>query len=201
MMAAPIQQRMAVACVMPAYRLLYLLFLCVWLILAATPLAAQEFEVEGVQTRIIDGVYHLDTRVDYPLNDKVLETLDSGVPLTFELEIEVLRPRAWLWNETVYTLHQFYRLEYHALTRQYLVTNLNSNVQYSYPTQQTAVYAMGVINNLPMIDARLLKHGVSYSARIRARLSLDELPSPLRFWAYLSDQWRLTSEWYEWLLQ
>jgi hypothetical protein len=168
---------------------------------APASVLGQDFIVESADTSVVDGIYQLTTRIDYTLNEKVLEALDGGVPITFELEIEVMHARAWMWDETVYTLSQYYRLEYHALTRQYLVTNVNSNVQYSYPTQQIALYAMGVVNELPMIDAHLLDEGGSYKARLRARLALKTLPSPLRFWAYLSPEWRLTSEWHVWPLQ
>lgn len=177
-----------------------LLLLC--LVCVGSPHAkAQDFLIESADTRIVEGVYRLNTRIDYSLNEEVLQALDSGVPITFVLEIEVLRPREWMWDETVYSQQQRYRLEYHALTKQYLVTNLDSNIQYSYPTKQTALYATGIINDLPMVELSHLEPGESYTARLRARLALDTLPSPLRFWAYLSSEWRQTSRWHTWLLQ
>lgn len=177
-----------------------LLLLCLMSV-GPLPAVAQGFLVESADTQVVDGIYRLNTRIDYTLNAEILQALDSGVPITFALEIEVLLPREWVWDETVYSRQQRYRLEYHALTRQYLVTNLESNIQYSYPTKQTALYAMGVVNDLPMVELDNLEPGRSYTARLRARLVLNTLPSPLRFWAYLSREWRQTSQWHTWSLQ
>ena len=124
----------------------------------------------------------------------------AGVPLTIKLEIEIMRPREWLWDETFTTLKQRYQLQYHALTQQYLVKNLNSDIQYNYPTRQGSLEALGEISDLPLLDKRLLDSDVHYTARLRADLDVEWLPGPLRLLTYLSPQWRLQSEWYTWPL-
>ena len=105
-----------------------------------------------------------------------------------------------MWNDTVATLNQKYRLAYHALTKQYVVTNLNTQVQHAHTNRINALNAMGDIKDLPLIDKRLLKDGEKYQARVRAQLLINELPTPMRPWAYFSGQWRLVSEWYTWPL-
>ena len=162
---------------------------------------AERFVVQRAETSVVNDVYVLNAEIDYRFNDEVLEALENGVPLTLEVDIEILRPRQWMWNETFTSLRQRYRLLYHALTQQYLVKNINSDIQYNFPTQQAAITALGTITDLPLLDKRLLEPGEQYLARMRANLDLESLPTPLRLLAYLSPQWHLDSEWFTWPLQ
>lgn len=160
-----------------------------------------KLSVQGGAVRLMDEVYVLDAEVDYQFSAPVLEALENGVPLVVELQIEVTRHRTWLWNEQQTRLAQRYQLSYHALTEQYLVKNLNSAVQQNLPSAEAAIDVLGQVTNLPLLDKRLLDADENYTVRLRAQLNLDALPTPLRLPAYLSPQWRLTSEWYTWPLQ
>ena len=159
------------------------------------------FSVIRADTQLRDEVYYLDAELSLRLSGAVIEALESGVPITVALHIEVVNPRAWWWDETVYSLNQRYRLKFHALTRQYVLTNLNSGVQTTHPTRVAAVLALASITELPILDRSALRVGVAYQARLRVRLSAETLPSPLRVWAYLSSDWDLVSDWYQWPLQ
>lgn len=161
---------------------------------------AAGFEVIGASTRLEGGVYRLNARLEYHFSGAALEALENGVPLTIEVEMEVRRRRPWLWDETVYALAQRFRLEYHALSRQYLVNNLNSGERRGFPTRAAAVRFMGQINDFPFLDKGLLVSGERYEAALRVRLDIEALPAPLRLFAYLSDDWRLASEWRTWPL-
>lgn len=181
------------------------LWLAAWasaVLLVLVPLAqAAGFSVADAATELRDEVYYLNADLDLYLSDAVIEAVESGVPITLELQIEVVSPRDWWWDETVYSLSQRYRLKFHALTRQYVLTNLNSKVQHTYPTRIAAMAALGSIHDLPILDRSALKVGLDYRGRLRVRLALESLPSPLRVWAYLSSDWDLVSDWYRWQLQ
>lgn len=161
---------------------------------------AAGFRVIDAQTRLVEGVYRLDAKIVYDFSQATLDALNSGVPLTISLEIEVLRKRDWLWDETVAELQQRFRLEYHALARQYLITNLNSGEFKSFPTRDTALEFLGNIRDFPLLDRSLLNDNEPYYAQIRTALDIEALPTPLRIVAYLSGDWRLSSEWYAWPL-
>ena len=105
-----------------------------------------------------------------------------------------------MWDETVYSLVQRFRLEYHALSRQYLVHNLNSGERRNFSTRPAALRFMGRIHEFPLLDRSLLAPDRRYEGALRAQLALDTLPTPLRLFAYLSEDWQLTSEWYTWPL-
>ncbi len=159
------------------------------------------FNVRAAHTRLVDDVYLLYAQIHYHLSPPVREALDNGLPLTLEIQVEVLRDYFGVYDYAVATLSQRFRIQYHALSRQYLVKNLNSSSQYNHSSLSSALAALGSISELPILDRRLLKAGTYYSARVRSRLDIEALPTPLRLSAYLNSDWRQTSEWYSWPLQ
>lgn len=160
-----------------------------------------QFVVQSGGVRLVDEVYLLDARIHYQFSRPVLEALENGVPLVIDLQIELRRQRDLLWDAQQARLSQRYQLSYHVLTEQYLVKNLNSAVQQSLTQAEEAMEALGNIEGLPLIDKRLLEEGETYEVRLRPRLDIDELPTPMRLPAYFSAQWRLPGEWVTWPLQ
>jgi hypothetical protein len=180
----------------PVLRLLALLIGLLWVISGR----AASFEVSSAATKLDSGIYRLSAQIEYRLSNAALDALQNGVPLTVEIEMEVRRQRPWLWDETVYALAQRFQLEYHTLSRQYLVTNLNSGERRGFPTRAAALRFMGRISDFPLLDRSLLLASERYEGALRARLDLETLPAPLRLFAYLSEDWRLSSDWYTWPL-
>ncbi len=179
-------------------RLCWLALLAIWLV--APVAGAAGFEVVSAATRLEGDVYRLNAQIQYRFSEATREALQNGVPLTIALDMEVRRRRSWAWDETVYALAQRFRLEYHSLSRQYLVSNLNSGERRAFPTLEGALRYMGQITDFPLLDKGLLDSKERYEGALRARLDLDALPTPLRLFAYISDDWRLSSEWRTWRL-
>lgn len=182
------------------------LLLCLLLCLAATTVRADtvrdsSFEVREARSLLVDGVYRVSAQVDYRLGDQALEALRHGVPLVLEIRIQVYRQREWLWNEQVAQLRQRYQLRYHALSQRYLVLSFNTGVQQSFQRLDDALHSVGMLYDLPLLDARLLAEDGRYELRLRADLDIEELPTPIRLWAYLSSGWAVTSDWYTWPLE
>lgn len=158
------------------------------------------FVVREANARLRDGVYLLDANVGFRFSTAVLDALDNGIPLGLEIQIKVERRRAWTWDDTVASLSQRYILQYHALSDRYVVHNLNTGQRQSYTALDEALFMLGQIREFPMLDQRLLESDGDYRASVRAALMIEELPTPMRLWAYASDQWRLDSAWYSWPL-
>jgi len=167
-------------------------------LLAAAVAWANGFRVLHATAKLRQNVYVLNARIDYSFSLAPLTALQNGVPLTVVLDIEIYHQRKWLWDLRIARLEQRYRLEYHALAQQYIVTNLNSGEQRSFQDWPVATAYLGRINNLPLLDASLLAGGERYYGRLRADLDIEALPAPLRPIAYLSKDWRLTSAWHTW---
>ncbi|QKQ25259.1 DUF4390 domain-containing protein [Candidatus Reidiella endopervernicosa] len=167
--------------------------------LIAVPAAAADpgFEVRSVEVELIDEVYQLDAAIEYRLSNSALDALQSGVPLVFELQIELLHKRQFLWTETVASLLQRYELRYHAFTERYILINLNSGVQESVSGLETALYRLGIVEGVPVIDSNLLDSNDKYTVRLRASLDLNALPIPLRTLAFVKPSWYLGGDWHE----
>jgi hypothetical protein len=168
----------------------------------ATAATAQEspgrFEVRSARTKLIDGVYVLEARVEYRLSADARRALDAGVPLTLELETTVIRHRRFWPDLEIATLRQDFQLEFHALSQRYIVRNLNSGEQITFATLFSALNFLGRIDGLPIIDAALLEPGYRYDGRIRALLDKDDFPGPLQLLAFWRKEWSLESEWFRW---
>jgi len=188
-------------------------FCAVWLTLAAglvaaLPLAAQQlperqgfFDIRSATTMQRAGVHELEARLQLILSDDALEALNSGVPLTIQLDIEVIRVRGLWLADPEAALTFTYELEYRPLSQRYIVRNLNSGDQNSFATLYSALNNLGRIQGLPIIDDALLEPGSRYRLRLRARLSTRQYPAALRLLFFWRSQWQLESEWYEWMLE
>lgn len=157
------------------------------------------FTIRTADTVLQGRAYKLDALVDLQFSKDALDALHKGVPLTVLLEMEVLKPRAYLWDETVLAAEQRYELSYQALVKSYLVRNLRTGEQSDYPTLERALAALGRVTDVYVADKNELDGG-DYTVQLRVSLDLEALPVPLRLLGYVSDDWRLSSEWYAWPL-
>jgi hypothetical protein len=172
-------------------------------LLCSGPLRAQEtgLEIRNAGTELDAGVWYLSARIDYRLNRDTLEALQNGIPLTFELQVELARERSWLPDEAVAELRQDYELAWQPLSRGYLVRNKNSGDQRAHTTLFAALNDLGRISALPLIDASLVDDGENYEVSLRAILDQQQLPGPLRMLAFWNDDFTLESEWHRWDLR
>lgn len=184
----------------PALAGLLVLLMAMTLLASPGAWSGGEFRVINAEAHLVEGVYRVDANIEFELNGPVREALVNGVPLVFEIDLRIRRPREWLWDETVATLVQRYQLRYHALSNRYVVRHLNTAGQHSFASPGDALYHIGSVRGLPLIDQALLEPGVPYEAGIRARLDIESLPSPMQVVAYVSRNWWLDSDWYTWPL-
>lgn len=176
--------------------------------LAFVPVSAQQiperqgfFDIRSARTTLREGVHQLEARLQLILSDEALDALNSGVPLTIQLDFEVIRVRG-LWLDSLdATLTFTYELEYRPLSQRYIVRNLNSGDQNSFSTLYAALNNLGRIQDLPVIDDAVLDQDSRYRLRLRARLSTRQYPAALRVLFFWRSQWQLESEWYAWTLE
>jgi hypothetical protein len=178
------------------------------LFLAATPALTQDsieregyFEVRSASTTLSAGVHRLDARLQLVLSSEALDALNSGVPLTIELQLQIIRSRRLFPDATDAELAVRYELEYRPLSQRYIVRNLNSGDQDSFATLYSALNNLGRVQQLPVVDDALLLPDRPYRVRLRAMLQTQQYPAPLRLLFFWRSQWQLQSEWYEWSLE
>jgi hypothetical protein len=158
------------------------------------------FEIRSASAELRDGVYFLNASIDYRLSTEARDALHAGVPLAIRLDMEIVHPRRWWFDNEDAALRQAYQLEYHALSQRYLVLNVNSGEQTSFGSLLAALQALGNVEGLPLIDVPVLESGRTYDVRVRALLDEEQFPGPLRLLAFWRRDWSIASEWYRWPL-
>ena len=159
------------------------------------------FNVRSASTSLVNGVLELDARLQLILSEDALDALGSGVPLTIELNVEVIRMRRFMIDAVDAELNLQYELEYRPLSQRYIVRNLNSGDQDSFATLFSALNNLGRVQALPIIDEALLSPDSNYRIRLQALLSTRQYSAPLRLLFFWRDEWQLKSDWYEWRLE
>jgi len=159
------------------------------------------FEVRSASTQSVDGVHTLDARLQLVLSGEALAALESGVTLTIEVQMQLIRSRRMLIDSVDAELVVRYELEYRPLSQRYILKNLNSGDQDSFATLYSALNSLGRIQGLPVIDDELLIPDRTYRIRLRAMLNTQQYPASLRLLFFWRGQWQLQSEWFEWLLE
>ena len=185
----------------------YALFVLLAAFALGTGLAQDEveregyFEVRSASTEVVNGVHTLDARLQLVLSSEALAALESGVTLTIELQMQVIRVRRFIVDDVEAELAIRYELEYSPVSQRYVVRNLNSGDQDSFATLYSALNSLGRVQGLPVIDDAVLSADATYRVRLRAMLNTERYPAALRVLFFWRGQWQLQSEWYEWLLE
>ena len=184
--------------------LFVLLTLCTFLFAANTTDNSTEshnnFIINNLATSLVDDVFLVDVEQEFNLNTTVTEALDNGVPITLETEFSVYS-ESWYMTSTLLNLTQRYQVNYHALSQQYILTNLNTEKQSSYASLHKVLAALTQIKDLPLVDKNILPRSEELYIKVRNRLDISSLPLPLRATAYFSSSWRLKSDWATWILK
>lgn len=158
-------------------------------------------QAEGIEVRnaaLVAGEegYFLEADFEITLNPTLEEALNKGVPLYFLLEFEIIRPR-WYWlNEKVLNNQQQYRLAYNALTRQYRL-GLGSLFQ-NFGSMSEALDFLSRVRRRNVLEPGTLSKGTTYTAGVRMRLDVSQLPKPFQLNALASRDWNFGSEWHRW---
>ena len=158
------------------------------------------FEIRSAESQLLEGVYTVDARMQLVLSSEALRALSSGITLTIELQVELIRVRRWYVDDLEAELAIRYELEYSAMSQRYIVRNLNSGEQDSFATLYSALNNLGRIQGLPLIDDSLLEEDSDYRVRARALLQTRQYSAPVRMLFFWRSQWQLESDWFEWKL-
>lgn len=183
-----------------ASTLAQILFSLACLMLVA-PVFADGVSIEHASGRKKDAVYLMDAKIRYDLGTSVLEALTHGIPLHFDVTIELRRERNWVWDAPVKTFTLGYILQYQPLSNDYLVTDINRGNVETLKELKDALNYLGTITNFPIFNDTEVDAGRTYNCIIMAALKTSTLPLPLQPLAYISPTWHLTSQWYEWTIR
>ena len=167
------------------------------LLLPAAPAAHAE-GIEASRAALVAGEegYFLEADFQVVLNSTLADALNKGVPLYFLLEFEVIRPRWYWFNEKVLDAQQQYRLSYNTLTRQYRLGV--GSLFHNFSALSEALDFLSRVRRRQVLEPGMLTKGQTYTAGVRMRLDVSQLPKPFQLNALASRDWNFGSEWHRW---
>jgi Domain of unknown function (DUF4390) len=158
-----------------------------------------DFVVREIDARFIDNALRITTALDMTLSARSEEALSKGIPLDVLIDLALVEHRRLLWNRVVTdrTLHR--RIQYHALSGQYLVSSadIGADEFARFPTAQTALVYAGTLNELDIVlpKKKDIDPKLQYWLKLRVQLDIEALPSPLRPLAYVTPAWHHNTGW------
>ena len=159
------------------------------------------FNVKNISAHTKDNVVYLGANIDYSFSEVVLEAIRNGIPISILLQIRLIEKRTLLWDKTLVDINNHYQLQYHALTRQYLLKNISAGTQQNFITLQLTLSSLGTISDLPLVNSEYLSTDRHYYVHISPYIDIESLPSPLRPVAYITPEWQFSGKWYIWPLK
>ncbi len=145
----------------------------------------------------------LSLKSEIVMSDEQEQMLLNGIPLTFVYDIRITEKGLWnFWSGNHYSKEIRYLLFYHGLSKQFVVRDLETKKQNSYPTLSLALLSISTPTDIEFNLAN--ENGLAlnnYQGKAKLWLDIEALPTPLRIPAYLSKNWWLNSSWFKWELK
>jgi hypothetical protein len=184
----------------PAIAALLALLLCACLQPAIAAVLDGVFEVRSAYLTVDAGVYQLNARTEYPVNEEIRTALTDGVTLYFDFEAQVERSRRLWLDATVVELTVRRELSWHAVRERYVVRDIAQGGQEFYISLEQALGAIGEITNYPVVTEPQLADDAGYEISVRANMRRGSMPDALRTLIWWSDGWHRRTDWYTWSL-
>ena len=152
------------------------------------------FTVVSAETRRGEAGWRLDAVLDIRLSEGAREALDNGVPLVLDLQVQTLEKQPWLWEAVVAEQKRSRQLQYHALSRTYLVKNLSTGFQRSFRYLEEALQDAGVLEDVAVLDFDSIRIAPPITDLANAMLQFSIIggrPNPAE-WPDYFDEHKLT---------
>lgn len=178
------------------------------IMMLSTAAMAEGISVRKAEIRLTEEGYQLAANFDIRLSFLVEQALTHGITLNFVSEFTLTRSR-WYWLDDVASKTEINtKLSYSALTRQYRIKR--GTLFQNFANLEDALRVLGnqssntipaeLLNKKSGYIASLLTSSPNYTAYTRMMLDVSQLPKPLQVNALTSDEWKLDSEGYGWML-
>jgi len=163
-------------------------------------------EVRYAYVNVDRGVFLLHARVEYPVNPGIRNALRDGVTLTFDLDTRVDRERRFWFDANIVELTLRRELAYHAVSDRYVVRDVRSGQQQTFPTLEEALAYLGKVDGWqhPPEESVSVLESLSRTGHEPAGKDpterLANMPASLRALLFWTNDWHRASEWYSWSL-
>jgi hypothetical protein len=161
-------------------------------------LAVRDIVIDNAAVLIDNDIIMLNLDATFEFSADALAALESGIELFFDLDIRIVRARRLLWNAREFETSRRFSLERHALSNQFILTDLVTDERRVHGSLDHAIADLGRIRRLPVVETTRLPALDSSIIGVRFRLDIDALPAPMIPLAYVSPGWHMSSGWVEW---
>jgi len=139
--------------------------------------------------------YLLNTDITYTLNKKVVDALNNGITLTFNVEIRLVSPRPWIWDKHLNVTRLPFQIKYNTLAQTYQINDKTNHRKLSFSSLESALHALGTLSDIPL-HALSTEKGSPLIAKLKVYLNIEALPLPMRPLSYATPSWHLRSNTY-----
>jgi hypothetical protein len=170
------------------------------LLLAPLAWAREAIVVQSAFVNVHGGVFELNARTIFPLNEDVRAALADGATVSLELRAVVEKKRRYWWDATLVDVTLKRELSWNAVSERYILRDRDRTEQQLFTALDQALSAAGQVQTWPVVVEPQLDPDATYAIRVRAGVRRGRLPGALRTLMFWSDDWNRSSEWYSWIL-
>lgn len=174
-----------------------LLAFCLSSVLAFAPTTARAVEgIEQVSVSLepTDDGYRLSSQFSVELTRSLEDALMRGVPLYFNLQVEISRSRWYWFDEVAVTATRKIRLSYNVLTQQYRAS-IDGSLHRNFSRLDDMLALLRRPGRWLVAEPGALARDATYSVAVQLALDMSQLPKPIQVSAMSSGDWRMSSGW------
>lgn len=152
------------------------IWLCLWVLMSTAVAASPSVANIGVATK---GNYVImDAILTEGIEGKILEAIESGVPMTITFQIELRKQNSFWADPLVRANEVSHTVQFDSLKKVYRFSEVGKNVKRKIITRKKDRYQklMQTLKNIPVAPVYQLDPGEKYYVRVKADLEMD------RFW-------------------
>ena len=174
------------------FSLLMSLFLCPSIFAADNNLTIKNAEINSQFE-----AYFLNADFDLSFSEDLDEAIRKGIPINFIIEFELKKPRKYWFEEEVAKKSKEILLSYHALSRQFILTE-SDNRLIAFDNLTQAKNELKKIKNWRVFDKSQIDDTDKYLAYLQVKLDQTKLPKQLQVDITTNQEWQLTSKQFQW---
>jgi hypothetical protein len=174
------------------------LFIIVYISCCHVNAKSNNILINDLAIEVIEKEINVKCEVQYGVHEEIEIALINGIGMIFTLVVELRRERSYWLDPLITSVSKSFEIKYHALSEQFVVSELGEQTERSFPDLYSAFYNREHIDEFDLASIDQLDIHKKYYVRAKAQLVTEELPLPLRVKSYFSEKWRPSSGWSQW---
>ncbi len=154
------------------------LVICLMTLIAVQPVFAESAEISQVQVSTKGKYITVNAKLIEGFNEKILEAIQNGMPMTFNFEIELIRDDL-IKDNLIRARKVSHTVQYDSLKKVYRFTQKGKNINRKIITRKKTQYKqlMSTLKDIPITPVYRLNPEEKYYVRVKAELDSSESSS------------------------